>query len=82
MDSVGINRREVVNEMKESHRKGVANHSDLDPCEGVGNGGLEALGRGTCRLRPLKGTVRLRPLKGTVRLGIPEVDELRNSQNQ
>jgi hypothetical protein len=50
--------------MKESYRKGVANHPDLDPCEGGGNVALEALGR------------------GTYRLGIPEVDELRNSQKQ
>jgi len=52
--------------MKESYRKGVANHPDLDPCEGTAKtkGALEALGRGTCRL------------------GIPEVDELRNRQIQ
>jgi hypothetical protein len=36
--------------MKESYRKGIANHPDLDPCEGDGNDALEALGRGTCRL--------------------------------
>jgi len=35
--------------MKETYRKGVANHPDLDPCEGGGNDALEALGRGTCR---------------------------------
>src|SRR5258706_10484083 len=36
--------------MKESYRKGVANHPDLDPCEGGGNGAPEALDRGRCRL--------------------------------
>jgi len=36
--------------MKESHRKGVANHPDPDPCESDGNSELEALGRGICRL--------------------------------
>jgi hypothetical protein len=50
LDSAGINGREAVN-VKESYRKGVANDSALDPREGVGNGTLEALGRGTRRSR-------------------------------
>ena len=36
--------------MKESHRKGVANHPDPEPCGGGGNGAPEALDRGRCRL--------------------------------
>jgi hypothetical protein len=36
--------------MKESYRKGVAIHPDPEPCEGGGNGALEALDRGICRL--------------------------------
>jgi hypothetical protein len=50
--------------MKESYRKGVANHPDPYSCEGGREVELEALGGGTCRL------------------GIPEVDELRNSEEQ
>src|SRR6266700_577638 len=50
--------------MKESYRKGVANHPDPEPCGGGGNGAPEALDRGRCRL------------------GIPEADELRNSQSR
>src|SRR6266851_8614165 len=36
--------------MKESHRKGVANHPDPEPCGGGGNAAPEALDRGWCRL--------------------------------
>jgi hypothetical protein len=36
--------------MKESYRKGVANHPDPEPCEGGRNAALEALDRGICRL--------------------------------
>src|SRR5713226_9813979 len=36
--------------MKESYRKGVANHPDPEPCGGGGNGAPEALERGRCRL--------------------------------
>src|SRR5271157_5943897 len=36
--------------MKESCRKGVANHPDPEPCEGGGNDALEALARGICGL--------------------------------
>jgi hypothetical protein len=36
--------------MQESYREGVANHSGPEPCEGDGNGALEALDRGICRL--------------------------------
>jgi hypothetical protein len=34
LDTVGINRRGVANEMKESYRKGIANHPDPESCEG------------------------------------------------
>src|ERR1035441_8642180 len=36
--------------MKESCRKGVANHPDAEPCEGGREAALEALDRGICRL--------------------------------
>ena len=36
--------------MKESCRKGVANHPDPEPCEGGREAVLEALDRGICRL--------------------------------
>ena len=36
--------------MKESYRKGVANHPDPEPCEGGREAALEALDRGICRL--------------------------------
>ncbi len=36
--------------MKESYRKGVANHPGREPCEGVREAALEALDRGICRL--------------------------------
>ena len=36
--------------MKESYRKGVAIHSDPEPCEGGREAALEALDRGICRL--------------------------------
>lgn len=36
--------------MKESHRKGVANHPGPKPCEGSREAALEALDRGICRL--------------------------------
>lgn len=36
--------------MKESYRKGVANHPGLKPCEGGRKTALEALDRGMCRL--------------------------------
>jgi hypothetical protein len=36
--------------MKESHRKGVANHPDPEPCEGSREAALEALDRGICGL--------------------------------
>ena len=49
LDSVGINRREVVNERVIQEKE--ANHPDPEPCEGGGhNPALEALDRGTCRL--------------------------------
>ena len=35
--------------MKESCRKGVANHPDPEPCEGSREAALEALDRGICR---------------------------------
>src|SRR5208337_4918044 len=40
--------------MKESYRKGVANHPDPEPCEGSREAALEALDRGICRLVSLK----------------------------
>ena len=54
----------MLSRMKESYRKGIANHPGPDHVRAVGNPALEALDKGTCRL------------------GIPEVDELRNRQNQ
>src|ERR1700758_31003 len=36
--------------MKESYRKGVANHPGPEPCEGSREAALEALDRGICRL--------------------------------
>jgi hypothetical protein len=36
--------------MRESYRKGVANHRGPEPCEGSREAALEALGRGICRL--------------------------------
>src|ERR1700735_4752634 len=36
--------------MKESYRKGIANHPGPEPCEGGREAALEALDRGTCRL--------------------------------
>ena len=36
--------------MKESYRKGVANHPGPEPCECGRKGALEALDRGICRL--------------------------------
>ena len=36
--------------MKESYRKGVANHPGLESCEGGRETALEALDRGICRL--------------------------------
>ena len=36
--------------MKESYRKGVANHPGPEPCEGSRKAALEALDRGICRL--------------------------------
>jgi hypothetical protein len=36
--------------MKESYRKGVANHPGPEPCEGSRETALEALGRGIYRL--------------------------------
>ena len=36
--------------MKESYRKGVANHPGPEPCEGGREAALEALDRGICRL--------------------------------
>ena len=36
--------------MKESYRKGVANHPDPEPCGGSSNAAPEALDRGRCRL--------------------------------
>ena len=36
--------------MKESYRKGVANHPGPEPCEGGRKDALEALDRGICRL--------------------------------
>ena len=36
--------------MKESYRKGVANHPGLEPCKGGCETALEALDRGICRL--------------------------------
>ena len=36
--------------MKESYRKGIANHPGPEPCEGGRKAALEALDRGTCRL--------------------------------
>ena len=36
--------------MKESYRKGVANHPGPEPCEGDCKAALEALDRGICRL--------------------------------
>jgi len=49
LDSVGINRREVVNERVIQER---SSESILTPnhVRAVGNRELEALGRGTCRL--------------------------------
>jgi len=49
LDSVGINRREVVNE-RVIQEKGIANHPGPDHVRAVGNPALEALDRGTCRL--------------------------------
>ena len=36
--------------MKESYRKGIANHPGPEPCEGGRKTALEALDRGICRL--------------------------------
>jgi hypothetical protein len=36
--------------MKESYRKGVANHPDPEPCGCGREAALEALNRGICRL--------------------------------
>lgn len=36
--------------MKESYRKGLANHPGPEPCEGGRKTALEALDRGICRL--------------------------------
>ena len=36
--------------MKESYRKGIANHPGPEPCEGGREAALEALDRGICRL--------------------------------
>jgi len=36
--------------MRESYRKGVANHPGPEPCEGSCEAALEALDRGICRL--------------------------------
>ena len=36
--------------MRESYRKGVANHPGPEPCEGSREAALEALDRGICRL--------------------------------
>jgi hypothetical protein len=48
LDSVGINRREVVNERVIQERS--SDHPDPEPCEGGGNDAFEALDRGICRL--------------------------------
>lgn len=37
--------------MKESFRKGIANHPDIDPCDGGGNDALEACGAHKARAR-------------------------------
>jgi hypothetical protein len=36
--------------MRESYRKGVANHPGPEPCEGSREAAFEALDRGICRL--------------------------------
>ena len=50
--------------MKESYRKGVANHPDPEPCEGGGNVALEALSRGICRLGNPKFRAPKSPFQG------------------
>src|SRR5580704_5217287 len=48
LDSVGINRRGVVNERVIQERS--SNHPGPEPCEGSRKAALEALDRGICRL--------------------------------
>ena len=48
MDSVGINRRGVVNARVTQERS--SDHPDPEPCEGGREAALEALDRGICGL--------------------------------
>ena len=58
--------------MKESYRKGVANHPDPDPCEGNREVALEALGRGICKLGIPKSELRNNQSREPTVSGQPE----------
>ena len=55
--------------MKESYRKGLANHPGPEPCEGGRKTALEALDRGICRLGI---ELRNQPLQDAHGVGMPE----------
>lgn len=55
--------------MKESYRKGLANHPGPEPCEGGRKTALEALDRGICRLGI---ELRNQPLRDAHGVGMPE----------
>ena len=55
--------------MKESYRKGLANHPGPEPCEGDRKAALEALDRGICRLGI---ELRNQPVLDAHGVGMPE----------
>src|ERR1035438_2588078 len=69
LDSVGINRREVVNERVIQERS--SDHPDPEPCEGDRKGALEALEKKHLAEPPDRGVRK--PGQGHMQAGYPEI---------